>query len=84
MAVAAGRLVARFGFEQLGLLRIEVVALPDNHPSRRTAEKIGARFEAIARRRLGVNGQAHDAAVYGLIPSDLSQLAAEHSRATSS
>lgn len=84
IAVAAAALVAAFGFEQLGLIRIEIVALPDNQPSRRTAEKIGARFEAIARRRLWANGQAHDAAVYGLIRDDLPQLAAEHSRTTSS
>lgn len=84
IAVAAATLVARFGFEQLGLARIEIVALPDNHPSRRAAEKIGARFEAIARQRLWANGQAHDAAVYGLIRSDLPQLAAEQSRTTSS
>ncbi|MGH8159989.1 MAG: GNAT family N-acetyltransferase [Rhodanobacter sp.] len=84
IAVAAATLVARFGFEQLGLVRIEIVALPDNQPSRRTAEKIGARFEAIARQRLWANGQAHDAAVYGLIPPDLPQPAVEHSRMTSS
>lgn len=84
IAVAAATLVTRFGFEQLGLIRIEIVALPDNHPSRRTAEKIGARFEAIARQRLWANGQAHDAAVYGLISSDLPQPAAVQSRTISS
>ena len=84
IAVTAATLVARFGFEQLGLTRIEIVALPDNHPGRYTAERIGARFEAIARQRLWANGQAHDAAVYGLIPLDLPQPAVEHSRTTSS
>ena len=84
IAVAAATLVARFGFEQRGLVRIEIVAMPDNQPSRRTAETIGARFEAIARQRLWANGQAHDAAVYGLIPQDLPQPVAEHSRTTSS
>jgi ribosomal-protein-serine acetyltransferase len=73
IAARAARLVARFGFEQLGLVRIEIVAMPDNHASRRTAEKIGARFEAIARQRLWANEQAHDAAVYGLIAADLPQ-----------
>ncbi|GAB2546483.1 GNAT family N-acetyltransferase [Rhodanobacter koreensis] len=84
IAVAAATLAARFGFEQLGLIRVEIVALPDNYPSRRTAEKIGARFEAIARQRLWANGQAHDAAVYGLIPPDLPQPVAEHICTTSS
>lgn len=73
IAARAAALVARFGFEQLGLIRIEIVVMPDNHPSRRTAEKTGARFEAIARQRLWANGQAHDAAVYGLTPTDLRQ-----------
>lgn len=67
----AARLVARFGFEQLGLIRIEVVVLPDNLPSRATAQRIGAKFEAIARHRLWAREQARDAAVYGLLPGDL-------------
>jgi ribosomal-protein-serine acetyltransferase len=71
IAARAATLVARFGFEQLGLIRIEIVVMPDNHASRRTAEKTGARFEAIARQRLWANGLAHDAAVYGLTPADL-------------
>jgi len=71
IAARAATLVARFGFEQWGLVRIEIIVLPDNHASRRTAEKTGAHFEAIARQRLWANGQAHDAAVYGLTPADL-------------
>ena len=71
LAVAAARLVARFGFEQLGLIRIEIVVLPDNRASRATAEKTGASFESIARNRLWVRAQPRDAAVYGLIPQDL-------------
>jgi len=73
LAAVAGRRVARFGFEQLGLIRIEIVVLPDNRPSRATAEKIGATFESIARNRLWVNERACDAAVYGLIPQDLAR-----------
>ena len=71
IAARAATLVARFGFEQLGLIRVEIVVMPANHASRRTAEKTGAHFEAIARHRLWANGQAHDAAVYGLTPADL-------------
>lgn len=70
-ATAAARLLAGFGFEQLGLIRIEIIVLPENLPSRRTAEKIGASFEGIARNRLWTGGQAHDAAVYSLIEADL-------------
>lgn len=71
VAAKAVRLVARFGFRQLALERIEIVALPDNQASRRTAERAGARFEAIARRRIWDGQQARDGAVYALVPEDL-------------
>jgi len=71
IAACAAAQVARFGFEQLELVRIEIVALPQNTASRRTAEKLGARFEAVARQRLWVGDKARDAAVYALIPADL-------------
>ncbi len=71
IGAAAARLVARFGFEQLGLARIEIVALPDNRPSRAVAAKIGATFETIARNRLWMDDCTHDAAIYGLIARDL-------------
>lgn len=70
VAAAAAVLVARFGFERLGLARIEIVVLPDNQPSRRTAEKIGARFEAIERQRLWLGEQPRDAVVYALTQQD--------------
>jgi len=71
IARQAARIAARFGFDRLGLVRIEIVALPDNHSSRRTAEQAGARFEVIARHRLWVRDRAMDAAVYSLVPADL-------------
>jgi RimJ/RimL family protein N-acetyltransferase len=70
-ATAATRLAARFGFEELGLTRIEIVAATDNTASRRVAEKVGAREEAILRNRLIIGGRPHDAAMYSLIPQDL-------------
>ena len=70
IAAAAAGAVARFGFERLELIRIEIVVLPGNLASRRTAEKLGARFEAIARHRVWDRGEARDAAVYALIPQD--------------
>ncbi|NUR21360.1 GNAT family N-acetyltransferase [Frateuria sp.] len=73
IARQAARLAARFGFERLGLVRIEIVALPDNGASRRAAEQAGARFEAIARHRIWVRDEARDAAVYALVPEDLAQ-----------
>lgn len=68
IAVEAARLLSTFGFEVLGLDRIEIVAAVDNLPSRRVAEKAGAQFEGIGRRRLLLRGKAIDAAVYSLVP----------------
>jgi len=42
------RLIARFGFEDLGLLRLlELLIAADNLASRRVAEKVGATFEGV-------------------------------------
>jgi RimJ/RimL family protein N-acetyltransferase len=69
-AAAAGALVAQFAFERLGLIRVELIIQPENRASRRTAEKMGARFEGIARQRLWIGSRATDAAVYAVIPQD--------------
>jgi RimJ/RimL family protein N-acetyltransferase len=47
IATAAVRLVARFGFEDLGLRRLELLIATDNLASRRVAEKVGATFEGL-------------------------------------
>jgi len=47
IATAAVRRVARFGFEDLGLRRLELLVAVDNLASRRVAEKVGATFEGI-------------------------------------
>jgi len=70
-ATRATRLAARFGFEQLGLQRIEIVAAVDNLASQRVAEKAGARHEGLARKRLFIGGLAHDAMIYSLVREDL-------------
>ncbi|GGA03833.1 GNAT family N-acetyltransferase [Dyella caseinilytica] len=67
----AGRAVAMFGFEALGLRRIEIVAAVDNLASQRCAERIGAKREGIARQRIFLHGQSQDAVIYGLLPGDL-------------
>ena len=47
IATAAVRLIARFGFEDLGLRRLEFRIALDNVASRRVAEKVGAQFEGV-------------------------------------
>lgn len=71
IATAAVRMLAHFGFSEIGFSRLEIVALADNIASRRVAEKTGAKLECIARNRLVGWGRSHDAAVYSLIPSDI-------------
>lgn len=67
----AARMVCRFGFEVLGLERIEWWAAVGNHASWRVAEKIGFRREGTCRARLLHRGDRLDAWVGGLLPGDL-------------
>jgi ribosomal-protein-serine acetyltransferase len=71
VATSATRAVARFGFEQLGLQRIEIVAAVRNLPSQRVAEKAGGVREGVLRKRLLIRGEPHDAVLFSLIAEDL-------------
>jgi RimJ/RimL family protein N-acetyltransferase len=71
VATSATKLAARFGFEQLGLHRIEIVAAVPNIASQRVAEKAGAVREGILRRRLLIRGESQDAVLFSLVPEDL-------------
>ena len=59
--------MAQFGFETLGLARLEVIILRDNGASRRVAEKCGAKLECLAENRLFHKGVPMVAAVYSLV-----------------
>lgn len=71
VAPAATLLTARFGFEDLGLNRVEIVVAAGNVRSQRVAEKAGARREGVLRNRLMIGGRLHDALMYSLTPADL-------------
>ena len=71
IASAAARLIAHFGFEELGLTRIEIVAAVGNGPSQRVAQKVGATCEGVQRNRLVNDGRIDAAVMFSLIPSDL-------------
>ena len=70
LAARAARLAARFGFEQLGLIRVEVVIAAGNEASLKVAEKSGARREGILRDRVMVREQIHDAVMFSFIRAD--------------
>ena len=71
IATAAARLVARLGFEDLGLIRVELEIAVDNIASRRVAEKLGAVNEGILRRRLILPAGPTDVVMYALLPHEL-------------
>jgi len=71
VASRATILAARFGFERLGMQRIEIVAATGNIASQRVAEKAGATREGVLRHRLLIDGQPQDAVIYSLVPTDL-------------
>lgn len=67
----AARLMCRFGFEVLGLERIEWWAAVGNDASRRVAEKLGFTFEGTCRARLLHRGERLDGWVAGLLRDEL-------------
>ncbi len=71
VATAAALLAARFGFEDLDLHRIEIVAAVGNASSQKVAEKMKAKREGVLRNRLLLHNRAHDAVMYSLVPADL-------------
>ena len=70
IATKAASLVAQYGFEKLGLQRIEIVISKENAPSLRIAEKLGALREGLLRNRLQILGSPSDAYMHSLIPED--------------
>lgn len=67
----AARLVCTWGIDELGLTRIDWVALLGNEPSRRVAESVGFRVEGVARRGRARRGERVDHWTGGLLAEDL-------------
>jgi ribosomal-protein-serine acetyltransferase len=70
IAGRAAKLAARFAFEQLGLIRVEIVIGAGNDASIRVAQKIGAHYEGILLNRMVIGRSIYDAHMYSLLPSD--------------
>lgn len=60
----------QFGFDTMGLHRIEADADPRNERSLRSLERLGFVREGLQRERYLVNGEAQDALVHGLLRHD--------------
>jgi RimJ/RimL family protein N-acetyltransferase len=67
----AVRLACRWGFDELGLGRIEWWANVGNHASRRVAQKVGFTMEGTMRARLLHRGERVDGWCGGLLPGEL-------------
>lgn len=66
----AGRAVVDFGFDELGLHRLQLEAGKDNAPSIRVAEKLGFQREGLAREACRGALGFYDAYRFGLLASD--------------
>ncbi|OGO01657.1 MAG: hypothetical protein A2Y90_04575 [Chloroflexi bacterium RBG_13_52_12] len=71
IAPAATMLLARWGFEVLKLVRIEILIAVGNRRSLHVAEKVGAKREGILRNRLTIRDKNHDAVMHSLLPEDI-------------
>jgi RimJ/RimL family protein N-acetyltransferase len=64
------RRLCRFGFGELGLKRLELIADPDNAASQRVAEKAGFQREAVLRSHLlHPDGRRRDSVMFSLLPA---------------
>jgi len=70
VATTATRLLARWGFENTKLNRLELVISTKNLASLRVATKAGAVREGVLRSRLLLHGETHDAEVFSFIRRD--------------
>jgi len=70
IASAAVKLAARFGLQEAGFNRLELLIPVSNVPSQRVAVKAGAQLEGVLRQRLFLAGEVHDAVLYSLVPAD--------------
>jgi ribosomal-protein-serine acetyltransferase len=71
----AAKLIARFAFEKVNLIRTEIVVAAGNDASRHVAEKIGAHYEGILHNRMVIGTEISDAHMFSLLPSDFGLVA---------
>jgi ribosomal-protein-serine acetyltransferase len=70
-ATRAVQLICTWGFEILGLERVELQAAVDNPASQRVAERAGFTREAVLRSRWATfGGERHDMVCFGLLADD--------------
>jgi RimJ/RimL family protein N-acetyltransferase len=70
-AVRAVRLICRWGFDELGLERIELMAATGNLASQRVAERAGFRREALLRSYFANRYDHQDMVAFGLLAAEI-------------
>lgn len=75
IAGRAAGLAARYGFENEGIIRAEIVIAVGNDRSKRAAGKTRAHYEGILQNRMVVGKAIYDAHMYALLPSDFGLVA---------
>jgi [ribosomal protein S5]-alanine N-acetyltransferase len=65
--------VARFGFDELTLHRLQISIIPRNRASRRVVEKLDLRLEGVAERYLQINGVWEDHCRYAITAEEWQQ-----------
>jgi ribosomal-protein-serine acetyltransferase len=73
VASTAIRSMAAFAFNELKLVRVSLRIRLDNVASRRSAERAGARYEGTLRHGLVHGAARFDAALYSLLPEELTR-----------
>lgn len=66
-ATEATRELVRFAFEEMGLVRLEALCLPDNQSSVRVLEKIGMHFEGVLHSYQTWKGVPSDLKMYAIV-----------------
>jgi RimJ/RimL family protein N-acetyltransferase len=70
VATRAVRLLAAWGFDELGLGRVEIKSHPDNAASHRVAERAGFTREGLLRSHALIKGRRRDMIVFSLLPGE--------------
>lgn len=64
------REVISFGFNKMGLNRIEALCMLDNAASVKVLEKVGMKFEGVLRQHLFAKGRFYDMKIYSILKSE--------------
>jgi ribosomal-protein-serine acetyltransferase len=74
IATLVTRQLAKIAFADLPAIhRLELLTMPDNVASQRTALAAGATYEGLLRQRLLVGTVAHDALLFSLVRADVTE-----------